>query len=197
MSEFDLPTVDYNLAQSFEQVCAVADSCGYPLVLKTAMAGIAHKSEKNGVKVGIVDRKQLEIGYRDLQERLGERVVVMPLIAPGVEVSVGMINDPQYGPMVIVACGGVLIEVLAERAFKLAPVNSAQVNAMIDQTRLTKLLSGVRGQPAVDRVALVDLIVRFSELTVAFADSISEIDLNPVIVNQTGCTIVDALVIPK
>jgi acyl-CoA synthetase (NDP forming) len=196
MADFGLPTVAFHGAQNLDEACAAAKVCGYPLVLKTAVTGIAHKSDRNGVKVGIADRHQLEVAYQDLQRRLGDPVVVMPMVEPGIEVSVGMRNDPQYGPMVIVACGGVLIELLAERAFKLAPVDDVQANAMIDQTRLARLLSGVRGQAAVDRQALVDLIVRFSVLVVELADSISEVDLNPVIVNQSGCTIVDALVVP-
>jgi acyl-CoA synthetase (NDP forming) len=197
MSDFGLPTVGFSIAQSFDQVSAAAEVFGYPLVLKTAMKGIAHKSDKNGVKVGIENIKQLEEDYRDLQTRLGDRVLVMPMIVAGVEVSVGMKNDPQYGPMVIIGCGGVLIELIAERAFKLAPVNNEQVNAMIDQTRLKKLLSGVRGQVSVDRAALVDLVVEFSQLAFVLGGEIAEIDLNPVIVSQSGCTIVDALVVPK
>ena len=197
MSDFGLPTVDFILAQNFEQVCAAAESYGYPLVLKTAVAGIAHKSDQNGVKVGIENLQQLESDYRDLQQRLGDSVVVMPMVESGVEVSVGMKNDAQFGPMVIVACGGLLIELLAERAFKLAPVNARQANAMLDQTRLAKLLAAVRGRAAVDRAALVDLITRFSELAFALTDSIAEVDLNPVIVKRTGCTIVDALVVPR
>ncbi len=196
MSDFGLPTVDFQLAKSFEQLCQGADSLDYPLVLKTAMPGISHKSDKNGVIVKIEDRRQLEIAYRDLQTRLGDRVVVMPMIEPGVEVSVGMKNDPQYGPLIIVACGGILIEILAERAFRLAPVSREQADAMIDQTRLARLLAGVRGQAAVDRAALVELVVRFSQLAVTLESAIVEIDLNPVIVNQSGCTIVDALVVP-
>jgi len=197
MSDFGLPTVEFRLAKSFEQLCEIAHSLAYPLVLKTAMPGIAHKSDKNGVIVGIDDHRQLEIAYRDLQTRLGDRVVVMPMIEPGVEVSIGMKNDLQYGPLVIIACGGILIEILAERTFRLAPVNSEQADAMIDQTRLAQLLAGVRGQAAVDRAALVELVVRFSQLAVTLDSAIAEIDLNPVIVNQSGCTIVDALVIPQ
>ena len=197
MSDFGLPTVDFRLAKSFEQLYQSADPLGCPLVLKTAMPGIAHKSDKNGVIVDIKDRQQLEMAYRDLQTRFGDRVVIMPMIEAGVEVSVGMKNDPQYGPLVIVACGGILVEILAERAFRLAPVNSEQANAMIDQTRLSRLLSGVRGQAAVDRSALIELVVRFSQLASILDDVIAEIDLNPVIVNRSGCTIVDALVIPK
>jgi acetyltransferase len=91
----------------------------------------------------------------------------------------------------------VLIELLSDRAFALAPFDRIEANAMIDQLKLARLLDGVRGKPAVDRNALVDLIVRFSELVCEFTETIAEIDLNPVIVNQSGCTIVDALIIPK
>jgi acyl-CoA synthetase (NDP forming) len=196
MSDFGLPSVHFELAQDLPQVLAAAGVCGYPLVLKTAMPGIAHKSERDGVRVGIEDDAQLETAYRDLQQRLGEQVLLMPQVAAGIEVSVGMKNDAQFGPMVIIACGGVLIELLSERAFALAPLTPAEVDAMIDRTRLAKLLAGVRGRPAVDRTALVELVVRFSELVIALADDIVEIDLNPVIVGQSGCTIVDALVVP-
>jgi acyl-CoA synthetase (NDP forming) len=196
MADFGLPSVGFAIAEDWRQLMVAATACGYPLVLKTAMPGIAHKSDRNGVKVGIENAQQLEIEYSDLQQRLGDRVLVMPLVAGGIEVSVGMKNDAQFGPMVIVACGGVLIELLAERACRLAPLTARQANSMIDEMRLAKLLAGVRGQEAVDRVALVELIVRFSKLALALKDSIVEIDLNPVIVNSSGCTIVDALVIP-
>ncbi len=197
MDDFGLPCVAFELVRNLDEARAAALKFGYPLVLKTAMPGIAHKSDQNGVVVGIEDAGQLEASYCELQQRLGERVLVMPMVSAGVEVSIGMKNDAQFGPMVIVACGGVLIELLAERAFQLAPVNQHQANTMIDQLRLAKLLAGVRGQAAVDRVALVDLIVRFSELAIALAEPIEEVDLNPVIVNLSGCTIVDALVIPS
>ncbi|MCP4984308.1 MAG: hypothetical protein GY935_27860 [Gammaproteobacteria bacterium] len=197
MSDFGLPTVAFQCAQNLEEACLAADASGYPVVLKTTMAGIAHKSDQNGVRVGIENRQQLQLTYRDLQTRLGDSVVVMPMVPAGVEVSVGMKNDPQYGPTIIVACGGVLIELLAERAFGLAPIDAEQANAMIDQIRLARLLSGLRGQAGVNREVLVDLIVQFSALALAFTDTIAEIDLNPVIVNQAGCCIVDALLIPR
>ena len=196
MAEFGLPSVNFTIAEDWDQLLVAAEGYGYPLVLKTAMPGIAHKSDQNGVKVGIENAQQLECAYRDLQQRLGDRVLVMPQVASGVEVSVGMKNDVQFGPMVIVACGGVLIELLAERACQLAPLTALQADLMIEELRLAKLLAGVRGQEAVNRIALVELIVRFSWLVMALKDSIVEIDLNPVIVNSAGCTIVDALVTP-
>jgi len=197
MSDFGLPSVRFSMVENEEQLLQAAADFGYPLVLKTAMPGISHKSDKNGVIVGIKDPEHLQQAYGDLQQRLGKRVLLMPQVSAGVEVSVGMKNDAQYGPMIIIACGGVLIELLAERAFRLAPVSVHEAKLMIDELRLARLLAGVRGQPALDRSALVELIVHFSRLVFALKESINEIDLNPVIVNESGCTIVDALVIPR
>lgn len=197
MADFGLPVVESHLIENSDQLLAAGANCGWPVVLKTAQPGITHKSDQNGVKTGIENQLQLTAAYQDLCARLGERALVMPMMAAGIEVSLGMKNDAQFGPMVIVACGGVLIELLAERAFRLAPVDAREAEAMIDELKLNRLLAGVRGQVAVDRKALVDLIVRFSALVVELADLIAEIDLNPIIVNQFGATIVDALVIAK
>ena len=90
-----------------------------------------------------------------------------------------------------------MIELLNDRAIKLAPVDHKEANAMIDQLKLAKLLDGIRGQASVDRAGLIDLIVIFSKLIHELRTSISEVDLNPVIVTNSGCSIVDALVISR
>jgi acyl-CoA synthetase (NDP forming) len=197
MSDFGLPVVNHRVADCLQQVLDAAGAFGYPLVIKTAHPEIMHKSDSGGVKLGIADQQGLEAAYQELNYRHGNRVVVMPMVESGIEVSVGMKNDPQYGPVVILASGGVLIELLNDRAFGLAPLDDIQTNAMIDQLKLAKLIDGVRGQPAVDRYALVDLTIRFSRMVCEFSETIAELDLNPVIVKQSGCTIVDALIIPK
>jgi acyl-CoA synthetase (NDP forming) len=196
MADFGLASVHCEFAQDLDGARAAAEACGYPVVLKTAMPGIAHKSDRNGVRVDIATPRQLEREYLELRQSLGERVLLMPMLKGGIEVSLGMKNDAQFGPLVVVACGGVLIELLAERAFGLAPLDQQQAAALIDRIRLSKLLAGVRGQGGVDRAALERLIVRFSAMVVELRDSIAEIDLNPVIVDASGCTIVDALVVP-
>ena len=197
MADFGFPTTAFVIADELEQALDAAQLVGYPLVMKIAEPGIMHKSDRDGVRVGIETGEHLQSAYADFRSRLGARVVIMPLIEPGVEVSLGMKNDPQYGPMVIVACGGIFIELLAERSFRLAPIDCHEAGMMIDRSRLARLLAGVRGRPPVDRAALVELIVRFSGLVLAFGDAVAEIDLNPVIVNRHGCTIVDALIVPR
>ena len=196
MADFGLPVVDFALAESLAELRAAVIDFGWPLVLKTATPGIAHKSDRGGVRVGIADDAELEAAYRDISARLGPRVVAMPMVAAGAEAVVGMKNDPQYGPLVIVGCGGVLVELLAERAVRLAPVDADEAATMIDETRLARLLAGMRGQAPLDRRALQVLVARFSALLLEFADDIVEIDLNPVIVGRDGCRIVDALVVP-
>jgi len=195
MSEFNLPVVENVLCDDSASVVKGGESVAYPLVMKTAEPGIQHKSDVGGVVVGIQDRSSLLEAYQALNDKLGKQVVLMPMVEKGIEVSLGMKYDPHYGPMVIIATGGIFIELIKDRCFALAPLNAVQVEDMLNQLKLAKLLDGLRGQPAVNRQALVELILRFSQIVQAFGDSISEIDLNPVIVTQQGCVIVDALVI--
>ncbi len=195
MSDFGLPVVQHCLAENLEQVVLAADELGYPLVMKTAEPGIHHKSDYGGVIVSISDQSQLENSYSELQQKLGDRVLIMPMISGGIEVSVGMKNDPNFGPLIIVASGGVLIELIGDRAYAIAPLDMNEAEIFVRKLKLSKLFDGVRGQPPVDKQALIYLIHRFSGLAFELSDSIQEIDLNPIIVSEKGCQIVDALVI--
>ena len=121
----------------------------------------------------------------------------MPMALQGIELALGMKNDPQYGPLIIVSAGGILIEIINDRVFALAPVNHKQADSILNQLKISKLLNGVRGKPAADIIALIELIVIFSDFANRFSNLIVEVDLNPVIVHQQGCTIVDALIVPK
>ncbi len=197
LRDFGFPAIEFTRADTLEAVCREGERIGYPLVIKTAAEGVAHKSDVGGVRVGITGRAELEACYTDISSRLGAPVLLMPQVAPGVEVALGLKYDSQFGPLVIVACGGVLIELLGERAFRLAPLNQAEAEAMLDETRLARLLAGFRGQPAVDRDALVALVLRFGQLVVSLGERLAEVDLNPVIVGPSGVTIVDALVVTR
>ena len=197
LADAGFPAVEFACAESEAELLSVAGDFDYPLVLKTAVEGIDHKSDCDGVRLGIDCRERLLEAYRDLAGRLGPRVVVMPMVESGIEVAIGMKNDAQYGPLIVVGCGGVLVELFVERAFRLAPVDAGEAGAMIDETRLARLLEGVRGRPPADREGLIELIVRFSAFVMELSDCIAEIDLNPVIVNRQGCRIVDALIVPQ
>jgi len=119
------------------------------------------------------------------------------MVDDGVEIGLGIINDPQFGPLLMVAAGGILIELLSERAMALCPVCIDDANDLLSTLKIDTMIKGVRGQAKSDRQALIDTIVKLSSMAYELKDVIAEIDINPVIVNSNGAVAVDALVVLK
>jgi hypothetical protein len=168
------------------------------VVLKTAVAGIDHKSDLNGVSLDIKDEMQLRAAYQDLSRRIGPRVLVAPMIeARGVEMLLGMIHDEQFGPVVILGFGGVHVEALADVVYALPPFDVAEAHRLVDRLKLSALLRSPRHkrQLAIDRFC--EVASQFSAVVAGIGDLLSEMDLNPVIVHAEGCVIVDALVVAR
>jgi acyl-CoA synthetase (NDP forming) len=195
LGAFALPVVRHEIVASEAELVMAATALGYPLVLKTAQPGIIHKSDCGGVVVGIQSEPDLRRHYHDFSTRLGPLALLSPMVGTGVEVALGTVNDRQFGPVIMVAAGGVLVELLADRALAMCPVSPAEADAMLGSLRLNRLLLGLRGQPAVHRQALVDAIVDLSRLAFSLRDSIAEIDINPLIANANGALAVDALIL--
>jgi len=166
-------------------------------VLKTAEPGISHKSDSNGVFVNIRSEADLLEHYRDLCTRLGPTALVSQMVDQGVEIALGAINDRQFGPIVMVAAGGILVELLSDRAVAMCPVSPRQAEEMLSSLKANRLLLGVRGKPAVNRQALIDAIVSLSAIAYEFRDSIAEIDINPILVTSREALAVDALIVPE
>lgn len=135
--------------------------------------------------------------YEDLAARLGPRVTVAAMARPGVELALGVVADPQFGPLVMVAAGGVLVEVLGDRRFALPPVDHRQAMAMLDRLAVRPLLDGVRGRgPPADLDAVAQAVVDLSVLAVDLGDRLAALDVNPLVAGPDGCVAVDALVVP-
>jgi hypothetical protein len=160
------------------------------------MPGIAHKSDVGGVKLNIQDSLELSEAYNDMTERLGKRVLVTPMIeTEGVEVVLGMVRDPNFGPIVMLGAGGVFVEIMKDVRVILPPFGVDVAEREIDMLKIRPLLAGARGRPAVDIKALAETLSQFSVLVSALGDHIKEIDVNPLIVGPEGCVAVDALVV--
>jgi len=170
---------------------------GFPVVAKTAMPGIHHKSEVDGVRLDLADAAAVRAAYRDLAGRLGNLVTVAVMAPKGIEIALGMVRDPQFGPVVMVGAGGVLVELLADRAAALAPFGLATARRLLDRLTLRRLLAGYRGAPAVDLGVLCATIARFSVLAADLGDLIGEIDANPLICAGPLVLAVDALIVPR
>jgi acyl-CoA synthetase (NDP forming) len=193
LADYGVPVASARFATSCAEALACAAELGYPVVLKTAEPGVTHKSDVGGVELGIADAAALVAAYERIA-RLGPRVVVSAQATPGVEFSVGLVTDPQLGPLVVLAAGGMLIELVADRAVALPPVDPAP---MLSSLRASWLLDGFRGGPTCDRGALEDAIRSVSQLALELGESIAALDVNPVIVWVSGAIAVDAFLLPR
>jgi acetate---CoA ligase (ADP-forming) len=195
LAGYGIPVVQAEHASSLDEAERAADGIGYPLAMKTAMPEITHKSEVRGVRLNIGDVDELRETYRDLSERLGPHVTVAAMAPPGVEVALGVVRDPTFGPLVLVGAGGVLVEVIRDRKLALPPLDEDAARRLIDRLAMRPLLDGVRGAPPADVGALARVVSRLSVLAVELGDVIAELDVNPVIVSPHGCVAVDVLIV--
>jgi acetate---CoA ligase (ADP-forming) len=196
LGDWGVPVVAAEVAGGLEEALAAAGRVGWPVVLKTAAPGVVHKSDVGGVRLGLDGPGRLAAAYADLAERLGPRVLVAAMAGPGVELALGVVADPQFGPLVMVAAGGVLVEVLGDRRFALPPVDHGQAMAMLDRLAVRPLLDGVRGAPPADLDAVARAVVDLSVLALDLGDRLAALDVNPLVAGPDGCVAVDALVIP-
>ena len=194
--------VDYGIAvpasgaaDDLDEVLAVARAVGYPVALKTS--GADHKSDVGGVVLGIPDASALSAAYQAMAQRLGPAVSVHAMAEAGVEVSVGVVRDGNFGPLVVVAAGGTMVELLADRAVACPPITPAAAQGMLRSLRIAPLLSGWRGGEPVAIDALAAVVAGFSQLATEIGDALDAVEANPVIASAAGAIAVDALVLPR
>ena len=196
LSDYAIPVVPGEAADSEATAVAAAERLGYPVVLKSDAPEVHHKTEADGVRLGLADGPAVASAYAGLAERLGPQVVVQQQ-ASGVEVALGIVRDPLLGPLVMVAAGGVLVELLADRAMALPPVDGDTARSMIRRLTVSALLDGFRGSAPADVDALADALVAVGHLAAELGDDLEGLDLNPVIVGPDAAYVVDALVLPR
>jgi acyl-CoA synthetase (NDP forming) len=197
LGDFGIAHPGFGIAASAAEAAAAVQRLGFPIAMKTAMAGIHHKSEVGGVHLGLSTAESAAHAYQDLASRLGPRVLVSRMAKPGVELALGLIQDSQFGPVVMVGAGGTLIEVLKDRRVSLPPLDTVRALRMLEGLRLRPLLSGYRGRPAANLDALADSIAKFSLIATTLGDLIAEFDVNPLVASAEGAIAVDALVLPR
>jgi len=188
-----VPVLATRAATSAEEAVNVAETIGYPVVLKARSGALVHKSDVGGVALSLSDAPAVRDAYQAMSLRLGERMggaVLQPMTHPGVEAIVGLAVDPDFGPVVMVGLGGVMTDLLGDHSFGVPPFDPGRAEAMVLSLQAAPLLDGYRGSPKVDRgalVSIVDSIARVAELV----PELVELDLNPVIVTADGALVVD------
>jgi acetate---CoA ligase (ADP-forming) len=166
-------------------------------VLKTDEAGIAHKTEAGGVVLGLAGPAELAAAYQELAGRLGPRVLVCETVPAGPELALGLTRDPDLGLLVVVGAGGILVELLADRAVALPPVDAATAAQLVGSVRAGRLLAGVRGAPPADLAAVISAVTGLSALAGELGDRIEALDVNPLICGPASAVAVDALLVPR
>jgi len=196
LADYGIRVTPTRVTGSADAAVAAAGSVGYPVVLKTA-EGSAHKSDVGGVRTGLADAEAVRTAYADLARRLGPRVSIQHQEPAGVELAIGLVRDPLVGPLLVVAAGGTLVELVGSRAVALPPVTADRVREMLAGLVVDTLLDGVRGGPPADRDAVVEVVLGVAQLAVELGDRLEALDVNPLIVTSDGAVAVDALVLPR
>ena len=180
-------------AGSAPEAAEAAERIGFPVVLKIVAKGVLHKSDVGGVRLGLESRQAVVEAYAQMLERVTravpqvriEGVLVQEQVTGGREIILGMARDPQFGPLLMFGLGGIYVEALKDVTFRIAPLTRADAEAMIREVRAFPILQGVRGEPPADIGALVQDILRLSQL-VSDIPEIAEIDINPLLVSAEG-----------
>jgi acyl-CoA synthetase (NDP forming)/RimJ/RimL family protein N-acetyltransferase len=196
LSCYQIPVAATVGAADEQQAVQAAAGLGGRVVLKAEAEGLVHKSDAGAVKLDLRTPQEVTEAYRDLAARFGpglRRVLVQPMLAGGVEVLVGVVQEPVFGPLIVFGLGGVTTDVLGDYAARLTPLSQPDADDMIRELRAAPLLFGHRGAPPVDASALADVLLRVSQLADDLPE-VAELDLNPVIASPAGACAVDARV---
>ena len=191
------------LVTSAAAAVRAAGLVGYPVVMKASGARIAHKTELGLVKIGLTSASQVRDAYRELtdiaryEDVALDGVLVCQMVEQGVEMVVGVAHDDLFGPTVTVGLGGVLVEVLRDTAVGVPPFGEEQARDMLAGLRGRALLDGVRGRPAADLDALVEVVLRVQRMALELGDQLAELDINPLMVlpQGQGAVALDALAV--
>ncbi|CUR57265.1 putative succinyl-CoA synthetase-like protein [metagenome] len=180
------------VARGVEAVAELAASTGFPVAIKVADAAVVHRTDRGLVRVGLDSVHAVRAAVVSFARELGVHdvsVLVQPVVT-GIEMAVGVVRDPTFGPLVMVGAGGVNTDVLLDRTYLLQPVHAADVRRALRGLRCWPLLEGFRGSAPVDVDALVEIVLAVAALAEDVAE-VAEVDLNPVIVTPTGCNLID------
>ena len=191
------------VARTPDELAAAVDAFGeQPLAMKVVSKDILHKSDAGGVKLNLVGEAALREAFEQIMASCRaydanadiRGVLVTPMAKKGTEVIVGVVRDPIFGPVLMFGLGGIFVEILEDVAFRAIPLSRRDAESMVEQLKARKILAGVRGEPPVDKAALVELLLKVSSIVTAYPQ-LSELDLNPVIAYPEGYAVVDARII--
>jgi acyl-CoA synthetase (NDP forming) len=200
LQELGIPVPVQKLTTSKDETISVAEEIGFPIVLKLIAEDVVHKSDTGAVKLNLKAKEEVDIAYEELMKipsQKEKKISVQKMVdEPITELIIGMTTDPQFGPALMFGIGGILVELLEDVSFRIAPITEYDANEMIHEIKGFPILDGYRGKPKADINAIVETLLKISELVVKH-EEINEMDLNPVFIYENGLICVDARIILK
>jgi acyl-CoA synthetase (NDP forming) len=200
LQEIGIAVPGQKLTSTKEETVSAADEIGFPIVLKLMAEDIVHKSDTGAVKLGLKTKDEVERAYEELMKipSQAEKKISVQKMAdePITELIIGMTTDPQFGPALMFGIGGILVELLEDVSFRIAPITKYDANEMIHEIKGFPILDGYRGKPKADLDAIIETLLKISDFVVKH-EEINEMDLNPVFIYEKGLICVDARIILK
>ena len=193
LKAYGLPVPRFKLCKTADEAVAAAKEIGYPVVLKIVSPDILHKTDFGGVRVNITDDARMKTEFAGLLETVKSKkadadiwgVLVQQMAPKGTETIIGMKRDPSFGPLLMFGLGGILVEILKDVMFRIAPVNEISVDSMVTGIKAAKILQGYRGEAPRDVPKIKECLERLSQLVIDF-EEIDELDMNPLLVYEQG-----------
>jgi len=200
LKEIGIPIPEQELTVTKEETIAVAKKIGFPIVLKLMAEDIVHKSDTGAVKLNINNEVEIATAYDELMKipSQSEKSISVQKMAdePITELIIGMTTDAQFGPALMFGIGGILVELLEDVSFRIAPITEYDAREQIHEIKGFPILDGYRGKPKADLDAIVNTLLKISDLVIKH-EEINEMDLNPVFIYESGLVCVDARIILK
>lgn len=201
LERYGVSVPEYALATTAKEAAEAAKKIGFPLVMKVVSPKILHKTDVGGVKINITKVSDVKKTFTDMHKRLAKKdsgfkgVLLEKMVPQGVELIVGVQNDPQFGPVIMVGMGGIMTEIMKDVAFRMLPITAGDAQSMLDELRGAALLRGFRGSDPIDTKMVSKMLVKIGKMAMDNADYINSIDFNPVVVYPKSYYVVDAKII--
>lgn len=202
LKNYSIKVPHYTVVNSADEAVKQAKKIGFPLVMKIVSPQILHKTDVGGVKVGLDNVNDVKKTFKDMYGRLSKKkgvevkgILLEKMVPKGVELIVGIQNDPQFGPVIMVGLGGIMTEVMKDVAFRMLPITPSDAKSMLNELKGSALLKGFRGSESIDTNMVAKMLVQIGKLGMENANYISSVDFNPVILYPKSYFIVDVKII--
>lgn len=203
LARYGIPITKRYVTLSAEEAVERALQIGFPVVLKIDSQQIPHKTEADAIRLNVSSEEEVKEAFMEIMKNARNYnpaavlngVSVQEMLPQGTEVIIGAKNDEVFGPVIMAGLGGIFVEVFKDIAFKIAPLNRQDAGTLLDELQAKAILDGARGQVAVDKEAIIDVLLRVSQLMLDYRDQIKELDINPLIVYENGIKAADAMLV--